>query len=99
MSNIKIVKYFGDSCAPCKAMAPVFDKVKTELEEDGFAFVSRDIGEGDYATEARSFGVRGIPSFVVFKDSRPLGFKSGMMSEDSLRNFILDTVRGSDNAA
>lgn len=99
MSNFKIVKYFGDSCAPCKAMAPVFDKVSAELGEEGFTFVSRDVGEGDYATEARSFGIRGIPAFIVFKDSRPLDLKSGMMSEDSLRNFILDTVRGAEDAA
>lgn len=99
MSNIKVIKYFGDSCGPCKIMAPIFDRVSAELTEEGFQFESRNVGEGDYADEARSFGARGIPTFVVFKDARPLGMKTGAMSEDMLRNYILQLARDNEDAA
>ena len=97
--TFKVIKYFGSTCAPCKAIAPIFDKVQKELEEEGFVFESRSIDEDTYRNEARTFGIRGIPTIVVFEDSVPVDMKTGMQSEDMLQNFILSAARKVENAS
>lgn len=92
-----VIKYFGTSCAPCKAIEPIFKKVQDELEEEGFTFESRSIEDDGVREEARTFGIRGVPTIIVFDENKnPVGFKTGMQTEDMLRNFILSTVRGLD---
>lgn len=97
--TLKVVKFHGAGCMPCKAIAPIFEKVQKELEEEGFVFESRDIEEGDNAQDARNLGARGIPTIAVFEDESPLGFKTGFQSEDMLRNFILQAARGASDVA
>lgn len=91
--TFKVIKYFGDGCAPCKLMEPIFKQVESELEGEGFVFESRNISEDNYRDEAKSFGIRGIPTIIVFENGNSVATKTGMMTGDILRNFILESVR------
>lgn len=88
----KIIKFYSDTCAPCKAMAPIFDDIAEELSTDNVVFGSTNIGENDNRAVAQSFGVRGLPTVVILKDDEAVGIKTGAQTKDSLKEFITDTI-------
>ena len=76
-----VVDFFGTWCQPCKMMTPTVDKLAESLT--GQAEVVRvDIEEGHEA--ATKFGVRTVPTFMVFKDGKPVATKSGAMAHQQL---------------
>ena len=85
----KVVKFYSDTCAPCKAMAPVFDEVLKEL---GIEADSKNLGHEGVREVALEAGVRSIPSFVVYTDEGEILSRSGMMSKEALKSFIEDAT-------
>lgn len=85
----KVVKFYSDSCAPCKAMSPVFDQVLNEL---GIVGESKNLGHEGVREIALEAGVRSIPSFVVYTDEGETLSRSGMMSKEALKSFIEDAT-------
>lgn len=85
----RVVKFYSDTCAPCKAMAPVFDEVLTEL---GIVGESKNLGHEGVREVALEAGVRSIPSFVVYTDEGEILSRSGMMSKEALKSFIEDAT-------
>jgi thioredoxin 1 len=85
----KVVKFYSDSCAPCKAMNPVFDEVLNEL---GLIGECKNLGDDGVRELALESGVRSIPSFVVYTNSGEILSRSGIMSKKDLKSFIEDAV-------
>lgn len=85
----RVVKFYSDTCAPCKAMAPVFDEVLKEL---GIEAESKNLGHEGVREVALEAGVRSIPSFVVYTDEGEILSRSGMMSKEALKSFIEDAT-------
>lgn len=81
----KVVKFYSDSCAPCKAMAPVFDEVIKEL---GVEAESLNIGEPANRQKAMELGVRSVPTFVAFNEQGSPFMKTGMVAKEVLKDFI-----------
>ena len=82
----KVIKFYSDQCAPCKAMAPTFEKVvadyNVEVEEV-------NITEGDGRERAIEYGVRSIPAFVVPNNNSGAHYSlSGMQTEANLKAFL-----------
>jgi thioredoxin 1 len=69
-----VVDFFGTWCQPYKMMAPAVDALQESL-----AVVKVDIEEGHEA--AAKFKVRGVPTFMVFKDGQPVATKTGAMGK------------------
>lgn len=85
----RVVKFYSDTCAPCKAMAPVFDEALKEL---GIEAESKNLGHEGVREIALEAGVRSIPSFVVYTDEGEILSRSGMMSKEALKSFIEDAT-------
>lgn len=85
----KVVKFYGDSCAPCKAMAPIFDEVVKEL---GIIPEEKNLGDDGVRELALEAGVRSIPSFVVYTDNGEIFSRSGMMGKADLKAFLEDAT-------
>lgn len=81
----KVIKFYSDNCAPCKAMSPIFDEVVKELEVEA---ESLNIGEPANRQKAVELGVRSVPTFAVFNEQGSPFMKTGMMSKDALKDFI-----------
>ena len=64
-----LVDFTASWCGPCKALAPIIDQVAGELE--GKATVGK-LDVDDSPVTAGKFGVRGVPTVMVFKRSCPL---------------------------
>jgi thioredoxin 2 len=80
-----IIDFHADWCGPCKVMAPVFDDLAREKR--GQALVLKlDTDRNPGATQR--FGVRGIPTLIVFRDGREVAREVGAVPRDRLRTLL-----------
>lgn len=63
-SKLSIVDFYATWCGPCKAIAPVFEKLAEKIPEVDFARVDVDQA-GDVAQE---YAVNAMPTFIMFQD-------------------------------
>lgn len=86
----KVIKFYSDSCAPCKAMAPVFDEVVKELGVEAESINIGDTSSWNVPNrqKAAELGIRSIPAFVVYNEQGSPFVKTGMVAKDALKEFI-----------
>lgn len=80
-----VVDFWAPWCGPCKVVGPVIDSLASELE-GRVRFVK--INVDDNVKTAGSFGVRGIPTLLFFRDGELAKTVVGAQSEDSLRALL-----------
>jgi thioredoxin 1 len=80
-----LVEFYGESCAECKAMTPVVDKLAADYSGK-IKFCMLD-AEKNSATAAR-YNVQGIPTFVVFKGGKSQGLYSGQVPYEDLKQAL-----------
>ena len=72
-------------CGPCKMIAPILDEVAAEFE-GRLKVVKINIDENEQ-TPAK-FGVRGIPTLMVFKNGQNVATKVGALAKGQLTAFV-----------
>lgn len=80
-----VVDFWAEWCGPCKQMAPSLDKVAHDLGTK-VKIVKLDV-DSNQATSAK-FGIRGIPTLMVFKAGQPVATKVGALAFPQLKGFI-----------
>jgi thioredoxin 1 len=80
-----LVDYWAEWCGPCKMIAPILDEVSTAYK-DKLQVAKMNVDE-NRDIPAR-FGIRGIPTLMLFKDGQLAATKVGAMSKAQLTAFI-----------
>jgi len=80
-----VVDFWAGWCGPCKMMAPVFAQVAGELEPR-IRFAKLDT-EAE-PTLAGRFGIRSIPTLIVFREGREIARQAGLMQGPQLRRWL-----------
>jgi len=84
-----LVDFWAEWCGPCKMIGPLVDEVASE-NTDKLKVVK--INVDDCPNTPAKYGVRGIPTLLIFKDGEVIATKVGAMSKAQLQNFIDEYV-------
>jgi thioredoxin 1 len=80
-----LVDYWAEWCGPCKMIAPVLEDMAKEYA--GRLTVAKlDIDANPEITS--QFGIRGIPTLILFKSGKPHAQKVGALSKSQLAAFV-----------
>ncbi|MGB0490158.1 MAG: thioredoxin [Candidatus Poseidoniaceae archaeon] len=83
-NTIMLIDFWADWCGPCKAFAPVYERVSEDHPDVTFAKVDT---EAEQAL-AGAFGIRSIPTTVVFKEGIGVFMQPGALPEEALQDLV-----------
>ena len=83
-NNLVIIDFWAEWCGPCRAYAPVFERVSEEFPDVVFAKVDTEVEQA----LAGSFGIRSIPTTIAFKEGIGVFMQPVALPEDALRDLI-----------
>lgn len=84
-----LLDFWAEWCGPCKAIAPVLDELAEEYKES-VTIAKINIDENPEAPQ--KYGVRGIPTLILFKGGEISGTKVGAASKSQLSAFIDSSI-------
>ena len=80
-----LVDFYADWCGPCRVIGPIVEELATEY--DGQIDV-RKVNVDDNPELTGRFGIRGIPTLILFKDGEPAETVVGVVAKSALAEVI-----------
>ena len=80
-----LVDYWAEWCGPCKMIAPILDEVAKDYA--GRVTVAKLDVDANPGTPAK-YGIRGIPTLILFKGGQVAAQKVGALSKSQLTAFL-----------
>ncbi len=84
-----LVDFWAEWCGPCKQISPVLDEIAGEMG-DKLTIAKVNIDENPDTPQ--KYGVRGIPTLILFKDGEPVATKVGSLPKSKLVEWIESVV-------
>ncbi|MEN9844785.1 MAG: thioredoxin [Pseudomonadota bacterium] len=80
-----LVDFWAEWCGPCKAIAPILDEA-AQTYAGRLQVVKVNVDEN--RSVPGKFGIRGIPTLMLFKDGQLQATKVGMLNKSQLNGFV-----------
>ncbi len=84
-----LVDFWAQWCGPCKSLMPVIEELASEIG-DKVKVVKIDIEEAPEAPT--KYGVRGVPTLMIFKDGKVVDTRVGGLPKAQLSNWINQNI-------
>ncbi|MDA7702308.1 thioredoxin [Gammaproteobacteria bacterium] len=84
-----LVDFWAEWCGPCKQLAPTVEAVAAEKSES-LKVCKMDVDSNREI--AAKYGIRSIPSLIIFKNGEPAGVEVGALTKQQLEDFISTVV-------
>lgn len=84
-----LVDYWAAWCGPCKMIAPLLDEASKQYE--GRVKIAK-LNVDENPDTAAKYGVRGIPTLMLFKNGQAVTTKVGALSKSQLASFLDESV-------
>ena len=86
MTNLVILDFYADWCGPCKAIAPMLEKVAAEYADKGVVLKKVDVDQEKFI--ASQFQVRSIPTVYALFQGQPVADLTSARSESQLKQTL-----------
>ncbi len=86
-SGLVLVDFWAEWCGPCKMIAPILDEIAEEEEYEGKLTITK-LNIDDNQGTAPKYGIRGIPTLLLFRDGKVVATKVGALSKGQLKAFL-----------
>ena len=83
-NNIVIIDFWAEWCGPCKRFGPVFEEASTRHPDVCFAKVDTE----NQQELAAYFGIRSIPTIVIFREKIGMLSQAGALSPDGIDELL-----------
>lgn len=80
-----LVDFWAEWCGPCKQIGPVLDEIANEMA--GKLTVAK-VNIDNNPESPQKYGVRGIPTMILFKDGKPVATKVGSLPKSQLVEWL-----------
>ena len=80
-----LVDYWAEWCGPCKQIAPALEEIADEMDQ---SVTVAKLNIDDNPVTPTKFGVRGIPTLMLFKDGQVAATKVGVLPKGKLVEWI-----------
>ena len=84
-----LVDFWAEWCGPCKQIAPALEEISGEM---GDRLVVAKVNIDNNPMTPSKYGVRGIPTLILFKNGQPAAMKVGALSKGKLVEWIESTI-------
>ena len=84
-----LVDFWAEWCGPCKQLSPTVEEIAVE-NQDKLRVCKMDVDSNREI--AAKYGIRSIPSLIIFKNGEPAGVEIGALSKQQLEEFISTVV-------
>lgn len=78
-----VIDFWSPTCGPCKAMAPAYDAVATEMEQEGVRFLK--LNTAKHPRLAEPFRIRAVPTLLFIDKGEVVDVRVGALDADGLR--------------
>ena len=86
---IEVKKFSATWCGPCKALAPIFENVKTKFSNIKFESIDVD----QQFEIASKYAIRSVPTVIIEKDGKEIERFSGVQSEMTYINSLNEHIK------
>lgn len=86
-SGLVLVDFWAEWCGPCKVIAPSLEEIAQSRSDLTIAKINID----ENPNTPTKFGVRGIPTLILFKDGEVAGTKVGALPKGQIEDWIAQT--------
>ncbi len=84
-----LVDYWAEWCGPCKMIAPILEEVSNEMSDK---IIIGKLNVDENSQTPPKYGIRGIPTLMIFKDGNAVGTHVGALSKSDLIQFIENNI-------
>ncbi len=84
-AGVSVVDFWAPWCGPCRMITPIIEELSNEYA--GKAVIGK-VNVDENPNTSMEFGVRSIPTILVFKNGEVVGKKVGVVSKAELQNMI-----------
>ena len=89
LDTLVLVDFWAEWCGPCKQIGPILEEISNE-KEDKLKILKLNIDENPQTPQ--KYGVRGIPTLMLFKEGKLIDSKVGSLPKSSLEAWIQDNL-------
>jgi thioredoxin 1 len=84
-----LVDFWAEWCGPCKQIAPALEEISAEL--DGKITIAK-VNVDENPQTPGQYGIRGIPTLMLFKDGKVAATKVGALPKNKLKEWIESVI-------
>jgi thioredoxin 1 len=84
-----LVDFWAEWCGPCKMIAPALEEIGAEYA--GRVTVAK-VNIDENPTVPNTYGVRGIPTLIMFKDGKPAATQVGALPKSALKQWVAGAI-------